>query len=511
MSTRSWPQWRARTLSALILGGLSVLGSLTGPLIAESQAATTSSAQPDTSAPVSAPRSSTVVSLTFDDGYSSQWAARDILRAHQAHATFYIPSGFIGLDGRLTTQQLRLLQADGNEIGGHTVNHTNLATADDAEQRRQICDDRIALTQYGFRVTSFAYPFGSLNTRAEAAARSCGYNSARADGGLQDAQSCLTCPVTEKIPPVDPFSVETASPVVTTTTLQLAEDHVAQAEAAGGGWVPLVFHDVCEHCSDQDISPDTLSALLAWLQTRVTRGTVIKTVDQVVGGSSKAAVKGPQDQRAPAELVNASLETPGLGPAATTSSYCWTPSGYGVNTASWTRVPVAHSGSWAEQVTVHDYRSGDQKLIIQPDAGSCSPAVTPGKAYNLSAWYSSTAPTRFVVYYRTIRGNWLFLSSSPEQAASATWRNASWTTSALPPDATRISYGLQIATNGTLTIDDYTLSELEPPPPVLTILLIGVGFVALVPTFGYLAWTRRQKRVLQRQRARIEPREKIDA
>src|SRR4051812_2029818 len=51
-------------------------------------------------------KTSTIVSLTFDDGYASVGAARKILNAHQLRGTFYIPSGFVGQENRLTVDEL---------------------------------------------------------------------------------------------------------------------------------------------------------------------------------------------------------------------------------------------------------------------------------------------------------------------------------------------------------------------------------------------------------------------
>jgi peptidoglycan/xylan/chitin deacetylase (PgdA/CDA1 family) len=55
--------------------------------------------------------------------------------------------------------------ADGNEIGGHTIDHVKLTTVSASEARRQIGDDRQALIDHGFTVTDFAYPHGTT-TRA---------------------------------------------------------------------------------------------------------------------------------------------------------------------------------------------------------------------------------------------------------------------------------------------------------------------------------------------------------
>ena len=43
-----------------------------------------------------------MVSLTFDDGYASQINAQRLLAQHHMKGTFFIPSGFIGLQGRLS-------------------------------------------------------------------------------------------------------------------------------------------------------------------------------------------------------------------------------------------------------------------------------------------------------------------------------------------------------------------------------------------------------------------------
>ena len=62
---------------------------------------------------------------------------------------------------------------------------------------------------------------------------------------------------------------------------------MTQAEQNGGGWVQLVFHDLCSTgCAGDDYSttPALFKALLDWLQPRAANGTVVKTVAQVMSG-----------------------------------------------------------------------------------------------------------------------------------------------------------------------------------------------------------------------------------
>ncbi|HYZ00278.1 MAG TPA: galactose oxidase, partial [Candidatus Binatia bacterium] len=53
----------------------------------------------------------------------------------------------------------------------------------------------------------------------------------------------------------------------------------------------------------------------------------------------------------------------------------WQRAGYGTNTATWARTTVAHSGSFAQQVTVKNWVSGDRKLLSRFD--SSAPVALP--------------------------------------------------------------------------------------------------------------------------------------
>src|ERR1700674_3578487 len=74
-----------------------------------------------------------IVSLTIDDGFASAWGVRPELHKYGLHATFFINSGKLDQPGRLTTAQVRSLAAAGDEIGGHSVTHPNLANLDAPE------------------------------------------------------------------------------------------------------------------------------------------------------------------------------------------------------------------------------------------------------------------------------------------------------------------------------------------------------------------------------------------
>ena len=65
-------------------------------------------------------------------------------------------------------------------------------------------------------------------------------------------------------------------------SLQNLQGWVTQAENHGGGWVPIVFHDICNGCADSSVSRSDFTAFLDWLQPRAAHGTVVKTMREVI-------------------------------------------------------------------------------------------------------------------------------------------------------------------------------------------------------------------------------------
>ena len=108
------------------------------------------------------------MTIDFDDGTADQFQTAALLKAHGMAGVYFINSGRIGLtDSYLTADQIRSLQADGNEIGGHTVFHLHLPQQSTAEQQRQICTDRDQLLALGLRITDLAFPFGEYTAATQ--------------------------------------------------------------------------------------------------------------------------------------------------------------------------------------------------------------------------------------------------------------------------------------------------------------------------------------------------------
>jgi peptidoglycan/xylan/chitin deacetylase (PgdA/CDA1 family) len=414
-------------------------------------------------APAAQAANPTVITLTFDDANADQLTAAQTLKSLGMVGTFYTPSGFINNPGYLTTSDMQGLVTDGNEIAGHTVTHPDLTTLPADEATRQICNDRVNLSNLGFTVTDFAYPFAAENASVETIAKNCGLNSARGLGDIKTRFSCNGCPLAETMPPANPYNTAAPDEVDNTWTLADLQKSVTQAEPAGG-WVQLTFHHISSTSTDPlNITPTLFNQFATWLKTRPAT-TTVKTVNQVIGGTVKPLVSGPP---VPPQGTGNLIKNPSLETLTSGVPQCWQAAGYGTSTPAFAVVRPGHTGNVAERLTVTGYVDGDAKLLPALDLGGCSPTATEGHTYSLGAWYKSTTNTQFTLYYRIGLGSWKYWTSSPWFAAATTYQKATWTTPPLPAGANGISFGLNLFSNGTLTTDDYEMFDVasQPPPP----------------------------------------------
>ena len=119
------------------------------------------------------PGAKTVV-ITIDDGwYDGYTYALPILQSHGFVATYFVVPGRVGNGQELSESQMRALQAAGNEIGNHGLNHVRLTTSG-VDLQREISGGSDAIARItGRRPRSFAYPYGASNAKVEAAVKAC--------------------------------------------------------------------------------------------------------------------------------------------------------------------------------------------------------------------------------------------------------------------------------------------------------------------------------------------------
>lgn len=240
---------------------------------------------------IKVPKGTTIVSFNFDDGWKGQEDAGRILGNVGWKGTFYINSGQIGYPNYMKLATLTELSKAGHEIGGHTVDHENLDEIGETKATEQICDDRATLVHLGFRITSFAYPYGSGDRSTRSIVQKCGYSSARATSGLRSATSpgCDSCPYAEDLPPgPDYWKIRTGDQDVMDP--QSIEKQITTVQQNGGGWLPLVFHHVCD-CPEKGkerITPKDFQTVVSWIARRP--GIRVYSMDQVIGGENRPIV-----------------------------------------------------------------------------------------------------------------------------------------------------------------------------------------------------------------------------
>jgi peptidoglycan/xylan/chitin deacetylase (PgdA/CDA1 family) len=216
----------------------------------------------------------TIVSLTFDNDAISQYTLgyQQALAPSGVKATFYINTGVIGGTNHMSWSQLSALQSVGQEIGGKTVDGTNLTTLTSSQQIAEICNDRQALISHGLNPAGFAYPAGAFNATIESEVQGCGYNNARTAGSLSPAGPTYA----EILPPKNWLALRAYAPTGQVTLAHL-KALVTGAAAHGGGWDPIVIQKVCSQALDPNhyatctsssgwIDLSDLNSFLSWVR-----------------------------------------------------------------------------------------------------------------------------------------------------------------------------------------------------------------------------------------------------
>ncbi len=125
--------------------------------------------------------------LTFDDGYQS-WIdiCVPVLKRYNLRGLFFVNSGLLDISDSptqvaaymrehllispkvpLTWEGAQTLVQEGHTIGGHSVNHYNLAVLGQHDLEREIIDDKKKIeAKLSTIIVDFAYPFGQKKHRS---------------------------------------------------------------------------------------------------------------------------------------------------------------------------------------------------------------------------------------------------------------------------------------------------------------------------------------------------------
>ncbi|MBI2261044.1 MAG: polysaccharide deacetylase family protein [Caulobacterales bacterium] len=196
-----------------------------------------------------------VFSLSFDDIPATAWTeAGPILAEHGVRATYYVCGGLAcgrNMDrDQFQVEHLQALHAAGHEVGCHTFGHTSALRMDGAALRMSLDANAawVAERLDGYRMTTFAWPFGDATVGAKRMVRERfalgrgvrdGVNAGREDRALIRSIGLES----RRLPGYD------------------LEGLMAEA-AERRGWLTAYGHDVSDRPTDYGCTPDDLDRVL---------------------------------------------------------------------------------------------------------------------------------------------------------------------------------------------------------------------------------------------------------
>lgn len=214
--------------------------------------------------------SAPMVSLTFDDGWSSIYTnGLPLLQKYGFVSTQYIISGKLNTTNYMTTAMVQAFKDAGSEIGSHTVTHPDLTTLTSANLKTELSTSKSALqTLFGTDTAlDFASPYGSYNATVLNAIKQYYRSHRSTDVGFNSKDT------------FNPYNILVQNVDSDTTPAEVAA-WVAKAKA-DNTWLVLVFHEVTDstNTDDYSVTPADLDTELANIKAS---GIAVETVGQAL-------------------------------------------------------------------------------------------------------------------------------------------------------------------------------------------------------------------------------------
>ncbi|WP_432991355.1 polysaccharide deacetylase family protein [Dactylosporangium sp. CA-233914] len=211
-----------------------------------------------------------LVSLTFDDGWRSQYTAGlPLLDKYNVDATYYLLTSTIDYPDYMTKAQMGDLANHGIEIASHTVDHPHLPTLSAAQIDSELKDSQATLRQwYGAGVAkNFATPYGEYNATVLSTSKKYYRSHRSTDEGYNTKDG------------TDVNNIKVQNILNTTTPAQVGQ-WIDQA-IRDKSWLVLVYHEVSASAEDPTyaVTPANLEAELKLIQQK---GIAARTVDQAL-------------------------------------------------------------------------------------------------------------------------------------------------------------------------------------------------------------------------------------
>jgi len=119
------------------------------------------------------------LALSFDDGHISDFEiVLPLLKEYGAQGTFFVTPNYVGKEGYMSWEQIKVLGEAGMEIGSHSLNHQYMTTLSTEQLLMELKDSKTQIEQHTCKeVVSFAYPFGDCSARTHKVAKEAGYKN----------------------------------------------------------------------------------------------------------------------------------------------------------------------------------------------------------------------------------------------------------------------------------------------------------------------------------------------
>ena len=209
-----------------------------------------------------------LVSLTFDDGYNTEFSnGLPLLQKYGFNSTQFIATGLLNTPGYMTSAQVKQLYQAGQEIGSHTVSHSDLTSLTASQYDNELAQSKNTLQQLiGAPVTDFAFPEGVYNSAVTTVTKKYYSSSRGVENGLNSKDN------------FNAYDIKVQDIFSSTSTEQVA-DWVKQAQATNT-WLVLVYHSIDPNpTSIYSSTPAQLDAQLGAIKAS---GIVVKTMNQAL-------------------------------------------------------------------------------------------------------------------------------------------------------------------------------------------------------------------------------------
>ncbi|MDB5180142.1 MAG: hypothetical protein JWN12_774 [Candidatus Saccharibacteria bacterium] len=211
-----------------------------------------------------------LISLTFDDGWTSIYDnAFPLLQKYGLVSTQYIISSYIGQPYYMTAAQISALQATGNEIGSHTVDHPALTSLSATNLTTELSQSQKTLQKdFGTSAAlNIASPYGDYNQTVITAIQKYYVAHRSVDVGYNSKDN------------FNPYNILVQNITTATTPADVAS-WIAQAKVTNT-WLVIVYHNVTPN-GVFDADTTSTAYLDAELQEIKASGIPVKTMTQAL-------------------------------------------------------------------------------------------------------------------------------------------------------------------------------------------------------------------------------------